>query len=324
MRDASTNTVTRMRSRRAVSVSAARGCGRFVAARRVARAAAVRLRQRARLRPRRRQRDLGGTGLMDCGIAKPQRHERRRRCAVDASERRAHVSRDLRAEGRQLSRPSCTARAITTTRCARRPTATTSSAPTAPGVDRRGGLARASCSATIRARSARPATELAAPMLDLAGVACDSVHVVAQRRPAQGEPAMQVALRTRSKQILRKKAFAHLATLMPDGSPAGQSGVGRRRRRDDPRQHARAAGARTRTCATTRASRCPSTDPDNPYSAVMIRGRVVETTTRGRATEHIDAHGEEVPGQGQVSLCAAGRGARALQASEPDSVSMTG
>ena len=86
--------------------------------------------------------------------------------------------------------------------------------------------------------------------------------------------------------ILDKKAFAHLATNMKDGSPqvspvwveregdkiVVNSALGRlkdRNIRDDPRVAVSA------------------TDPDNPYRAIMIRGRVVEITQDG-AEEHID------------------------------------
>ena len=91
----------------------------------------------------------------------------------------------------------------------------------------------------------------------------------------------------RAKTILDKKTFANLATLMPDGSPhvtpvwvdyegdfvVVNTAEGRaepRNMRNDPRVALSA------------------TDPDNPYEAVIIRGRVVEMTHEG-ADEHIDA-----------------------------------
>lgn len=87
--------------------------------------------------------------------------------------------------------------------------------------------------------------------------------------------------------ILHKRAFAHLATLMKDGSPQVSpvwvdldgaqvvinSSVGRvkdRNIRRDPRVA------------------ISITDPENPYRSLMIRGRVVETRTEG-ADAHIDA-----------------------------------
>ena len=87
--------------------------------------------------------------------------------------------------------------------------------------------------------------------------------------------------------ILDKCAFAHLATLMPDGSPQvspvwvdhdqGQllinSAKGRVKDRNIDRDPRVAVSV---------------TDPDNPYRCLMIRGRVVETRTEG-AEAHIDA-----------------------------------
>ena len=86
--------------------------------------------------------------------------------------------------------------------------------------------------------------------------------------------------------IFSKKAFVHLATRMKDGSPqvspvwvdtegdyiVVNSAKGRlkdRNMRADPRVA------------------LSVTDPDNPYSAVMVRGRVVKITEDG-ADAHID------------------------------------
>lgn len=94
-------------------------------------------------------------------------------------------------------------------------------------------------------------------------------------------------LSRQAKSIIEKKTFAHLATLMPDGSPqvtpvwvdhdgdrvvinTAEGRAKPRNMRNDPRVALSA------------------TDPDNPYEAVIIRGRVVEMTRDG-ADEHIDA-----------------------------------
>ena len=86
--------------------------------------------------------------------------------------------------------------------------------------------------------------------------------------------------------LFQKKAFANLATLMPDGSPqvtpvwcdfdgthvVVNSAQGRRKDRNmrhDPRVS------------------LSIVDPDNPYRYVEVRGRVVEVTTDG-ADAHID------------------------------------
>lgn len=86
--------------------------------------------------------------------------------------------------------------------------------------------------------------------------------------------------------LFEKKAFAHLATLMPDGSPQvtpvwvdydGEyvlvnSSIGRQKdlnMRRDPRVA------------------IDIQDPDQPYRHLQVRGKVVEITEEG-AAEHID------------------------------------
>jgi PPOX class probable F420-dependent enzyme len=98
-----------------------------------------------------------------------------------------------------------------------------------------------------------------------------------------------------AKDILSKQTFAHLATLMPDGSPqvtpvwvdyegdrivinTAEGRTKPRNMRDDPRVALSA------------------TDPDNPYEAVIVRGRVDELTHEG-ADEHIDAMAKKYLGQ---------------------------
>lgn len=95
--------------------------------------------------------------------------------------------------------------------------------------------------------------------------------------------------------LFHKKTFAHLTTLMPDGSPQTSpvwidldgehvlvnSAAGRlkdKNMRRDPRVA------------------LSLTDPDNPYRALMIRGKVVDITTDG-ADAHIDALAKRYLGQ---------------------------
>jgi len=84
-----------------------------------------------------------------------------------------------------------------------------------------------------------------------------------------------------------KKAFANLATLMPDGTPQVtpvwfdvKDGV------------VRVNTALGRVKARNMAEGAPVAlsimDPDNPYRYIQIRGRVTRTTTDG-ADAHIDA-----------------------------------
>jgi PPOX class probable F420-dependent enzyme len=86
--------------------------------------------------------------------------------------------------------------------------------------------------------------------------------------------------------LFEKKAFAHLATVMPDGSPQvtpvwcdydGEyvrvnSAVGRQKDRNIRRDPRVALSL---------------LDPDNPYRYLEVRGRVVEITEDG-ADQHID------------------------------------
>lgn len=101
------------------------------------------------------------------------------------------------------------------------------------------------------------------------------------------ESTTSTGLSQQAKGILGKKTFAHLATLMPDGSPqvtpvwvdfegnriVVNTAEGRAKPRNV-RHDSRVA--------------LSATDPDNPYEAVIVRGRVSEITHEG-ADEHIDA-----------------------------------
>jgi PPOX class probable F420-dependent enzyme len=110
---------------------------------------------------------------------------------------------------------------------------------------------------------------------------------------------MDTSTRTRlpdqAKDILSKQTFADLATLMPDGSPqvtpvwvdyegdrivinTAEGRAKPRNMRHDPRVALSA------------------TDPDNPYEAVIVRGRVSEMTHEG-ADEHIDAMAKKYLGR---------------------------
>jgi PPOX class probable F420-dependent enzyme len=130
-----------------------------------------------------------------------------------------------------------------------------------------------------------------------------------------------VSLPDKVKAILRKKAFAHVATLMPDGSPQvspvwidvdGEtilinSARGRRKVAN--------LGNDARVALSV-------TDPDNPYDAVMIRGRVVEATTEG-ADRQIDALAKKYLGKDKYPFKKPGE-VRVLYKIEPERVSMTG
>jgi len=121
--------------------------------------------------------------------------------------------------------------------------------------------------------------------------------------------------------ILDKKSFAHLATLMPDGSPQvspvwvdtanGKLIVNsaRGRRKD-------ANLERDRRVAIS------VTDPDNPYRALMIRGKVVDIKTEG-ADEHIDKMAKKYMGKDKYPYRRPGE-QRVMYVIEPEKVSVMG
>jgi hypothetical protein len=92
-----------------------------------------------------------------------------------------------------------------------------------------------------------------------------------------------------------KKAFASLATLMPDGSPQvtpvwfdyadGKVRVNTARGRVKDRNMAKDARVALSIV-----------DPDNPYRYVQIRGRILRSTEQG-ADAHIDALAKKYLGQ---------------------------
>lgn len=87
--------------------------------------------------------------------------------------------------------------------------------------------------------------------------------------------------------LFRKRAFGHLATVMPDGSPQVtpvwcdyadglilvNSAVGR---------------VKDRNIRRDRRVAIAITDPDNPYRHLAVRGRVIDVTEAGAAEAHID------------------------------------
>lgn len=97
------------------------------------------------------------------------------------------------------------------------------------------------------------------------------------------------------KDLLQKKAFASLATVMPDGSPQVTPVWF-----DWDGSHLRVNSAKGRV-KDRNMRRTPKValailDPDNPYRHLAIRGRVVEVTEQG-ADAHIDALAKKYLGQ---------------------------
>ncbi len=107
----------------------------------------------------------------------------------------------------------------------------------------------------------------------------------------------------------QKKAFAHIATLMPDGSPQVTpvwfdytNGI--------VRVNTAKGRAKARNLKPGAPVALAIMDPDNPYRYVQVRGKVRSVTEEG-ADAHINSPGQEVSRAGQVSLRPARRSASA-------------
>jgi len=121
--------------------------------------------------------------------------------------------------------------------------------------------------------------------------------------------------------ILGKPAFAHLATLMPDGSPQTSavwidtdgalivvnSAEGRLKDRNIRRDPRVAISV---------------TDPDNPYRSLAIRGRVSKITNEG-ADKHINRMAKKYMGVDEYPFRQPGE-VRVLYYIEPERVSTMG
>jgi PPOX class probable F420-dependent enzyme len=88
------------------------------------------------------------------------------------------------------------------------------------------------------------------------------------------------------KKMIGKKAFAHLATLMPDGGPQ-VSAVWVDVDGDTILVNSAAGRLKDKNVRKDGRVALSIVDPDNPYHSVSIRGRVVEVTEKG-ADAHID------------------------------------
>jgi len=118
-----------------------------------------------------------------------------------------------------------------------------------------------------------------------------------------------------------KKAFAHLATLMPDGSPQVTpvwfdfDGTDLR---------INSAKGRVKDLNMRRDGRIAVAilDPDNPYRHLAVRGRVEEITERG-ADAHIDALTKKYLGQDRYPYRQAGE-VRVIYRIRPERVSTMG
>ena len=121
--------------------------------------------------------------------------------------------------------------------------------------------------------------------------------------------------------LFNKKAFAELATLMPDGSPQVTPVWC-----DYDGKHVLVNSARGRL-KDRNVERDPRValsipDPDNPYRYLAVRGRVVEITERG-ADEHIDKMAKKYLGKDKYPFRAPGE-KRVLYKIEPQRVQAYG
>jgi len=121
--------------------------------------------------------------------------------------------------------------------------------------------------------------------------------------------------------LQQKKAFAQLATIMPDGSPQvtpvwfqykdGKFIVNTARGR-----------IKDRNMSKDPRVALDIVDPDNPYSHLAVRGKVVRKTEQG-ADENIDALAKKYMGKDKYPLRQPGE-VRVIYEIEPISVSTIG
>lgn len=89
------------------------------------------------------------------------------------------------------------------------------------------------------------------------------------------------------REILEKKSFVHLATVMEDGSPQ-VSPVWIEIEGEQIVVNSAKGRVKDRNMRADSRVALSATDPDNPYRSLMIRGRVTKITEDG-ADDHIDA-----------------------------------
>ena len=121
--------------------------------------------------------------------------------------------------------------------------------------------------------------------------------------------------------LTEKKAFANLATLMPDGSPQVTPVWF-----DVANGRVRVNTAKGRVKARNMRDGSPVAlsilDPDNPYRYMQIRGRVVRATEHG-ADAHIDALAKKYLGKDKYPFRQAGE-VRVMYEIEPAAVQTSG
>jgi PPOX class probable F420-dependent enzyme len=121
--------------------------------------------------------------------------------------------------------------------------------------------------------------------------------------------------------LQQKKAFASLATLMPDGSPQ-VTPVWFDYRDGILRVNTAKGRAKARNMVPGTSVAAVIIDPDNPYRYIQIRGRVARVAEEG-ANAHINQLSKKYLGQDQYPYAQPGE-VRIMIDIEPKSVSVMG
>lgn len=121
--------------------------------------------------------------------------------------------------------------------------------------------------------------------------------------------------------LFQKKAFAHLATLMPDGSPQ-VTPVWCDLEGDLIRLNSAKGRQKDRNLRRNRRVALAIQDPDNPYRYLGVRGEIVEITEEG-AEAHIDSLAKKYLGKDRYPFRQPGE-ARVMYKLRPERVSTMG
>jgi PPOX class probable F420-dependent enzyme len=121
--------------------------------------------------------------------------------------------------------------------------------------------------------------------------------------------------------LFTKKSFAHLATLMPDGSPQ-VTPVWIDLAGDKIRVNSARGRVKDRNVTKNAKVALSITDPDNPYRHISVRGQVASISEKG-ADEHIDAMAKKYLGKDKYPFRRPGE-VRVIYDIEPTSVSAMG
>ena len=124
-----------------------------------------------------------------------------------------------------------------------------------------------------------------------------------------------------AKQLLKGKNFAHVATLMADGSPQ-VTPVWVDHEGDTILVNTAAGRLKPRNMERDERVAISVIDHENPYIALAVQGRVSEIAEQG-ADEHIDALAKRYMGVDEYPLRAPGE-VRLIVRIEPDKVSYNG